>query len=83
VELPSEMHAMAWDTVCRENTAAIESARAALRRALWVVVLGLAPYREDGRWRYSWGDVLASGATPEEAAQAFEREVSPPPKAGA
>jgi hypothetical protein len=81
MELPGEMHAMVWDTVCRENSASIETARAAERRSLWVVVLGLAPYRDEGRWYYAWGDVLASGETPEDAAQAFEREVSPTPKA--
>ena len=58
---------------------AIES-DTAMRINLWVVILGLNPMRDGNQWCFLWGKniqegVCGFGDSPEEAMQAFEKEM--------
>ena len=77
MNVPDYMHGRVNDILSSELLAADARSTAETRRSRWAVVLGLKPEQMSRRdntlyWMLRWGDVLASGDTPEEAVEAFE-----------
>lgn len=80
MEVPGYLHQHAAQLLGIETEAAIYRELAEKRRSYWATILGLTPKKDGNQWYVLYGEdiqagIVGFGYTPEEAIEAFEREM--------